>query len=136
MVSQTIEIPQLLDWVVDVPVVQVVWFHRSFISPSWRRGSFPWSRLFVGSSRFPSSLLTCRLWMRQSFSHSSCSLRKSLRSPDVDDIPVVAQVRLPVLLQTIEIHVDVVIDVPGLRVQRVPRVPSWRRQSSSHGCTR
>ena len=38
MVSQTIEIPQ---W--------VVWFHRSFISPSCRRGSFPWSRLFVGS---------------------------------------------------------------------------------------
>ena len=49
MVSQTIEILQLLDKVVDVPVVQVVWFHRSFISPSWRRGSFPWSRLFVGS---------------------------------------------------------------------------------------
>ena len=49
MVSQTIEIPQLLDKVVDVPVVQVVWFHRSFTSPSWRRGSFPWSRLFVRS---------------------------------------------------------------------------------------
>ena len=48
MVSHTIEIPQLLDTVVDVPVVQVVWFHRSFISPSCRRGSFPWSRLFVG----------------------------------------------------------------------------------------
>ena len=49
MVSQTIEIHQLLDKVVHVPVVQVVRFHRSFISPSWRRGSFPWSRLFVGS---------------------------------------------------------------------------------------
>ena len=36
MVTQTIEIPQLLDKVVDVPVVQVVWFHWSFISPSWR----------------------------------------------------------------------------------------------------
>ena len=47
--SQTIEIHQLLDKVVDDPVVQVVWFHRSFISPSWPRGSFPWSRLFVGS---------------------------------------------------------------------------------------
>ena len=44
----------MLDKVVDVPVVQVVWFQRSFISPSWRRGSFPWSRLFVGSKKFPS----------------------------------------------------------------------------------
>ena len=77
--------------------------------------------------------------MRQSFSHSSCSLRKSLRASDVDDTPVVAQMWLPMVLQTMEIpqlHVDMVIDVPGVRVQRVPRVPSLRRQSSSHGCTR
>ena len=47
MVSQTIEIPQFWDKVVDVPVVQVVRFHRSFISPSWAE-AVPWSRLFVG----------------------------------------------------------------------------------------
>ena len=35
---------------------------------------------------------------------------------DVVDIPVVARLRM-----------DMVIDVPGVRVQRVPRVPSWRR---------
>ena len=52
------------------------------------------------------------LWMRQSFSHSSCSLRESLCSSDVDDIPVVAQMRAS--------H-GLVIDVPGVRVQRVPR---------------
>ena len=39
MVSETKEIPQFFDKVVDVPVVQVVRFHRSFISPSLRRGS-------------------------------------------------------------------------------------------------
>ena len=51
-------------------------------------------------------------------------VEKSLRSSDVDDIPVVAQMRLPMVLQTIEIpqlHVDMVIDGPGVRVQRVPR---------------
>ena len=78
-VRRIIKIPQFVDTVADVPVVRVV------------------------------QILTCRLWMRQSFSHSSYSLRKSLRSPDVDDIPVVAQMRLPMVLQTIEIpqlHVD------------------------------
>ena len=51
MVSQTMEIPQLLDKVVDVHVVQVL------------------------------QVLTCRLRMKKSLSHSSCSLRESLRSP-------------------------------------------------------
>ena len=32
--------------------------------------------------------------------------------------------------------VDTVIDVPVVQVGRVPQVPSWRRQSGSHGCTR
>ena len=35
--------------------------------------------------------------MRQSFSHSSCSLRKSL-FPEVVDIPVVAQMQIPLVL--------------------------------------
>ena len=52
IVQKTVEIPQLLvDTVADVPVVRVI------------------------------QVLTCRLWVRQSYSHSSCSLRKSLRSP-------------------------------------------------------
>ena len=74
--------------------------------------------------------------MRQSFSHSSCSLRKSLCSFDVDDIPVVAQMWLRMVLQTIEIpqlHVDMVIDVPGVRVQRVPQV-RMVSGSSGQGC--
>ena len=31
---------------------------------------------------------------------------------------------------------DKVIDVPVAMVVRVPQVPSWRRQSCSHGCIR
>ena len=63
-------------------------------------------------------------------------VEKIVAFPDVDDIPVVAQMRLPMVFQTSgipQLHVDMVIDVSGVRVQRVPRVPSWRRQSSSHG---
>ena len=66
-------------------------------------------------------------------------VEKIVAFPDVDDIRVVARMRLPMVLQTVEIpqlHVDMVIDFPGVRVQRVSRVLSWRRQSSSHGCTR
>ena len=37
-----------VDTVVDFPVVQDVQ-----ISPSWRRGSFPWSKLFVGPKASP-----------------------------------------------------------------------------------
>ena len=52
---QVVKIPVvaqlLLDTVIDVPVVQVVQLPSSFT----RRGAeaFPWSRLFVGPSRFP-----------------------------------------------------------------------------------
>ena len=48
-------------------------------------------------------------------------------------IPVVAQMRLPMVLRTIEFSqllVDTVVDLPGVQVERVPQVPSWRRQSS------
>ena len=51
--------------------------------------------------------------MRQSFSHSSCSLRKSL-FPEVVDIPVVAQMQIPLVL-SIEFlqlqYIDKVVDV-------------------------
>ena len=47
MVSQTIEIPQLLDKVVAVSVVQVVWFHRSSHFPVVVQRQSPWSKLFV-----------------------------------------------------------------------------------------
>ena len=52
------------------------------------------------------------------------------------DTPVVAQMRLLMVFQTIEIpqlHVGHGDRCPWcVRVQRVPRVSSWRRQSSSH----
>ena len=56
--------------------------------------------------------------MRQSLSHSSCTLRKSF-VPEVVDIPVVAQMQIP--------YTDKVVDVS--------RVQPWRRQPSSHSCS-
>ena len=56
--------------------------------------------------------------------------------PEVVDIPVVAQMWLPMVLQTIEIHqlhVDVVIDVPGVQLQQVPQV-RMVSGSSGQGC--
>ena len=37
-------------------------------------------------------------------------------------------------IQTPQLLVDKVVDVPGVRVVQVPRVPSWRIQSRSHSC--
>ena len=45
----TTEISQLLHKVIDVPVCR----SSRFTSPSWRRGSFPWSKLFVGPKASP-----------------------------------------------------------------------------------
>ena len=55
-------------------------------------------------------------------------------------IPVVVQRLIPMVLVIMGIpqlqFIDKVIDVPGVQVERVPQVPSWRRQLRSHGCTR
>ena len=45
------------------------------------------------------------------------------------------------MVQTVRLTIDfaqllyTAIDVPVVQDERVPHVPSWRRQSCSHGCT-
>ena len=81
-------------------------------------------------------VLTCRLWMRQSFSPQFLLVEKIVGFPKVIDIPVVAQVWLPTVLQTIEIvqlHVDMVMDVPSVQLQQVPQV-RLVSGSSGPGC--
>ena len=55
-------------------------------------------------------------------------------------IPVMVQRLIPMVLVIMGIpqllFIDTVIDDPVVLVVRVPRVPSWMRQSCSHGCTR
>ena len=56
-------------------------------------------------------------------------------------VPVVVQRPIPIVqtvCRTIEFpqfFFDKEIDVPVVQVVRFPQVPSWRRQTCSHGCT-
>ena len=56
MIFETTHILQLLDTLINVPVVQVVQLPGSFTGLC--RGRFPWSRLLVGPKSFPSSSST------------------------------------------------------------------------------
>ena len=126
MVSQTMEIPQLLDKVVDVPVVQVVWFHRSFISPSWRSGSFHgpdcssdhkefpnsltrWPiSLLCGSCRFSGAAVERTVVLPQLQLAEKIVASRKLQLPQLQffmvvHIPVVAQRQFPMVLRTMAI---------------------------------
>ena len=110
--QKTIEIPQLLvDTVADVPFVLVV------------------------------QVLTCRLWVGQSSSHSSCSLRKSLCLMRTSRFTSPSRRSGKSMVQAVRLIMDIlqllikVADVPVSR-SCSSRVHTWRRQSSSHGCTR
>ena len=70
-----------------------------------------------------------------------CSLRRRQQFIKFVDISLLWVQRLiPMVLVIMGIpqllFIDKVIDDPVVLVVRVPRVPSWMRQSCSHGCTR
>ena len=107
--QKTIEIHQLLvDTMADVPFVPIV------------------------------QVLTCRLWVGQSSSHSSCSLRKSLCLLRTSRFTSPSRRSGKSMVQIVRLIMDIlqllipVADVPVSR-SCSSRVHTWRRQSSSHG---
>ena len=54
----------------------------------------------------------------------------------VQIFPVVVQMPFPMVQTVRQFVLDKVIVVPVVQVERDPHVPSWRRQSCSHSCTR
>ena len=78
----------LMDKVANANILQVVEVGQVAISLSWRRGRFPWSRLFSGAWRLPVAF-------GYSGRRSCCVV--------VQDIPVVTQRPIPMVLVTLKI---------------------------------